>query len=190
LKACLDVLHRDIIAVWNLNDPTSFLNEEAKKMMAETVDDLVDRDTINPTKTLTVGFSGVVAISGLIGGLSGPAAPIVIPIVAGVVLAAWVYTAYAKTKGTSRCLLGYIVGLIIVMQHLFPRVEGRNGNELVDVKAAFEAALGEYKRSGKTDVHKEITSFVQSQALQRMDRDKALNKVTELIKRHSPGSIG
>ena len=75
-----------------------------------------------------------------------------------------------------------------MMQHLFPRVEGRGGDEEADIKAAFEEALNEYKRSVKTNVHKEITTFVESQALQRMDRDKALNKVTDLIKHHSPSS--
>lgn len=43
------------------------------------------------------GLGLVASLAGILGGLSGPAAPIVLPIVAGLVLAAWVHQVYKQT---------------------------------------------------------------------------------------------
>lgn len=41
-----------------------------------------------------IGLSTVGAVAGIVSVLAGPAAPIVVPIVAGVVVAKWVYDVY------------------------------------------------------------------------------------------------
>jgi len=177
----LDVIHRDIIAVWNFNDPGECLADpEAQALMSKLIEDLADREGVKPNKILAGGISGVGAIAGVAGGLSGPAAPIVVPIAVGVVFAAWVYIVYKKSEGTLRCLMAYIVGLTIVMQNLYWLTEGENRNlSLNDYKAALNA----YKNKGV--VHREIKSYVQgANAFARIDRDKTLSKITDLITEH------
>jgi len=58
-------------------------------------------------------------IAGIVSALAGPAAPIVVPLAAGAVLAVWLYAVYQQSHETLRRLLAYIVDLTIVLQHLF-----------------------------------------------------------------------
>jgi hypothetical protein len=50
------------------------------------------------------GLSIVGAIAGIVSALSGPAAPIVVPIAAGVVIASWVYEVYQQSYVLPRIL--------------------------------------------------------------------------------------
>jgi hypothetical protein len=45
-------------------------------------------------RSSTAGLAFLGAIAGIVGALSGPAAPIVIPIAGGLVLAKWMYDVY------------------------------------------------------------------------------------------------
>jgi hypothetical protein len=42
------------------------------------------------------GVPGVATVAGIVIALAGPAAPIVVPILAGIVFATWVYVVYQK----------------------------------------------------------------------------------------------
>ncbi|KAG2746369.1 hypothetical protein P692DRAFT_20836176 [Suillus brevipes Sb2] len=92
---CLYVLHTDIVNVWNFYDPHLYLHsQEFKEMMVKMVDKLEVGPTANPTKTITIGLSMVGTIAAIVSALAGPAAPIVVPIAAGAVLAVWAHDVY------------------------------------------------------------------------------------------------
>ncbi|KAG8878243.1 hypothetical protein FRB98_006309 [Tulasnella sp. 332] len=57
--------------------------------------------------------------TGLAGGLSGPAAPVVIPIAASVALGYYLYTVYKRTPPVIRVLMGYIINLTTILEGLF-----------------------------------------------------------------------
>ena len=84
-----------------------------------------------------VGLAMVGTIAGIVSGLAGPAAPIVIPIVGCFVLAKWAYDVLPSdvravfvslqrcvlnndsSPGTLRRLMAYIIDLALIMQNLF-----------------------------------------------------------------------
>ncbi|KAG1723322.1 hypothetical protein EDB19DRAFT_1763646, partial [Suillus lakei] len=91
---CLHVLHTDIVAVWNFHDPHFLHSQEFRELIVKMVDTLEVGPTADPTKTIAIGFSMVGTIAGIMAALAGPAAPIVVPITASVVLAVRVRDVY------------------------------------------------------------------------------------------------
>ncbi|KAF9488802.1 hypothetical protein BDN71DRAFT_1424471 [Pleurotus eryngii] len=183
LKKCLDVIHRDVIAVWNFQDPNKHLNSiKFQELMSQIVDDLAERDMLDPNKTLVGGITLVGTIAGIIGGLSGPAAPIVIPIVATVVFAKWVYDVYKQSAPVLRCLMGYIVDLTIIMQILFMLTRGDPrpvSNRMIKL------ATKTYAESpAKVQIHNQIQDYVErNDVFKRMHRDGVLAKIVDLIEK-------
>ncbi|KAF7419488.1 hypothetical protein PC9H_002079 [Pleurotus ostreatus] len=183
LKNCLDVIHRDVIAVWNFQDPNKHLNSiKFQELMSQIVDDLAERNMLDPNKTLVGGITLVGTIAGIIGGLSGPAAPIVIPIVATVVFAKWVYDVYKQSAPVLRCLMGYIVDLTIIMQILFMLTRGDPrpvSNRMIKL------ATKTYAESpAKIHIHNQIQDYVErNDVFKRMHRDGVLAKIVDLIEK-------
>ncbi|KAL0947982.1 hypothetical protein HGRIS_010608 [Hohenbuehelia grisea] len=181
LRSCLDVLHKDIVAVWNFHDPKMHLaSKEFKALMTQVVNDLAENDAMDPNKSLVGGLSLIGTIAGVVGGLSGPAAPIVIPIVASFVFAKWVYDVYQQSRSVLRILMGYIVDLTIIMQTLFLLTRG-DARPLT--RRVVKLATAGYMESvARSQSHAAITDYVQSQnAFKRMDRDCALSLIVQLI---------
>ncbi|KAG1735752.1 uncharacterized protein EDB91DRAFT_552075 [Suillus paluster] len=58
-------------------------------------------------------------IAAIMSALAGPAAPIVVPIAAGVVLAIWVYDVYQVSRVVLQRVMSYIVDLTLVLQTLY-----------------------------------------------------------------------
>ncbi|KAG2134597.1 uncharacterized protein EDB93DRAFT_1107293 [Suillus bovinus] len=80
---CLHVLHTDIVKVWNFHDPNDYLcNPEFRILMANMANELDVGPIGNANKNLAFGLSIVGTIVGIVSALAGPAAPIVLPIVA------------------------------------------------------------------------------------------------------------
>jgi len=120
VAACLQVLHIDIVRVWNFKDPHGYLySDEFKDLMARLVGKLDVGSTANPNQTMMVGLSTVAAIAGIVSALSGPAAPIVVPIAASVVLAKWVHDVYQISRVVLQHFVAYIVDLTLVLQMLY-----------------------------------------------------------------------
>jgi len=181
MTECLDVIHTDIIAVWNFNDQHGYLNSRpCRDLMIGMVNDLVVRDRPDPNKTLTAGLAMVGTIAGIVSALSGPAAPIVVPIAAGVVIAVWAREVYKQSDPTLRRLMAYIVDLTLIMQTLFLLIP--DNSTLISrrlVKFAFKV----YDESLKDRVHTPIAKYVDgTNVTNRGDRDNALEKIEELIK--------
>ncbi|KAG1767138.1 hypothetical protein EDD22DRAFT_950246 [Suillus occidentalis] len=163
---CIRVLHTDIVRVWNFHDPHGYLySDDFRKMVVNMVDKLDIGPTTNPDRTVAIGLSTVGAVAGIVSVLAGPAAPIVVPIVAGVVVAKWVYDVYKLSGVVLQRFIAYIVDLTLVLQTLYLVSDGQ---ELV---------------SG--EVHNRIQGYDRKMTLlERADRD-TLDKIIELMELYS-----
>jgi len=183
-KSCLEVIHIDIVTVWNFDDPyCHLLSTEFQARMYDLVNKLADRDASNPTRTLTVGLSMVGTIAGIVSALAGPAAPIVVPIAASAVLATWLYQVYKQSDETLRRLMAYIVDLTLIMQNLFwLAVTVRRPVTVRLIKLVIKW----YSESPEKDrVHSDISKYVrQAGVFDRAKRDTVLDKIVELIGRN------
>ncbi|KAG6918821.1 hypothetical protein DXG01_011224 [Tephrocybe rancida] len=122
LQQCLDVIHTDIIAVWQFVDPQDHLSSSYfKALMSNIVAGEGGENRIQggPARGLVAGVSLVAGIAGIVSVLAGPAAPIVIPIAASFVLAKWVYDMYQQTAVVLKLLMSYIIDLTLVLQNVF-----------------------------------------------------------------------
>ncbi|KAI6095585.1 hypothetical protein EDD16DRAFT_1528512 [Pisolithus croceorrhizus] len=116
---CLYVIHTDIVRVWNFQTP-HLLSKEFRELMVKMVEDLHVPSAPNPASILTLsGGSLVAAISAVLGALANPAAPIVIPIVAGLALGSWAYCVYCQSHVVQQRFIAFIVDLTHIMETLF-----------------------------------------------------------------------
>lgn len=116
------VLHTDIVAVWNFYDPHKHLySQEFREIIYKLVDTEATPKPDNSlsTKVLSGGMSLVGALAGILSALSGPAAPIVLPIMATVVLGVWLTVVYNQSRASLQRLMSYIIQLILIMQIIF-----------------------------------------------------------------------
>ncbi|KAJ8597091.1 hypothetical protein M405DRAFT_928361 [Rhizopogon salebrosus TDB-379] len=113
-----EVLHIDIVRVWNFSDPEGYLDsEEFKNLMVNLVDKVDVGSSVNLNRNMLVGLSKAAAIARTVSALPGPAAPIVAPIAASVVLAKWVLDMYKISRAPY--FVAYIVDLTLVLQTLY-----------------------------------------------------------------------
>ncbi|KAI6095741.1 hypothetical protein EDD16DRAFT_1501369, partial [Pisolithus croceorrhizus] len=172
---CLYVIHTDIVRVWNLQAP-HLLSKEFGELMVKMVEDLHVPDAPNSASIL--GGSLVAAVSAVLGALANPAAPIVIPIVAGLALGSWAYCVYCQSCVFALFLqrfIAFIVDLTHVMETLFIITEGRH--ERVG-RRAIKLAYNAYNDSEvKAWAHAQIESYRELDG-----RDAALEMIERLIK--------
>ncbi|KAG1802405.1 hypothetical protein EV424DRAFT_1494455 [Suillus variegatus] len=175
---CLHVLHTDIVNVWNFHDPHHYLHsQEFRTMMMNMVDKMEVGPTANPNKNVAFGLSIVGVIAGIVSALAGPAAPIVVPIAAGAVLAVWAYDVYKLSHPVLQRFMAYIIHLTLVLQTLFIVSESQ---ELT--RRAIKLAVTSYLASPTSE---EVPTWIQDYdkqltVLDRADRD-ILNKITEVM---------
>ncbi|OAX37671.1 hypothetical protein K503DRAFT_219392 [Rhizopogon vinicolor AM-OR11-026] len=182
VQACLEVLHTDIIRVWNFRDPHHYLeSKEFKVMVVDLVDKLDVGSIANPNRNMAVGLSTVGAIAGIISALSGPAAPIVVPIMASMVFAKWVYDTYQLSRVLLHHFIAYIVDLTLILQTLYLISESQ---ELT--RRAIKLAVRAYDDSTiRNDVHVQIQKDDWNLPL-RDDEDRdTLAKIIQLLDKFS-----
>ncbi|KAG0704220.1 hypothetical protein DFH29DRAFT_1038579 [Suillus ampliporus] len=171
---CLSVIHKDIIAVWNFNDPHCHLT--SVKFQELILNDL-DKDKFpDAARAFKFGISVVGAIIAILTPLAPPLLPIVVPIVAGVVVTKWACDIYQQTTITLRRMMTYIVDLTCIMQILFLLAPtGAISRKVIKI------AIKAYDEAGKSGVHSAIQSHV------RLTRsgDDALDEIVRLIESHS-----
>ncbi|KAG1895735.1 uncharacterized protein F5891DRAFT_1175488 [Suillus fuscotomentosus] len=177
---CLSVIHKDIIDVWNFNDPHCHLSSDQFKALI--LKDLDKVDLPHTAQALNLdsefGLSVVATIASILSSLSGPLLPIVVPIAAGVVLTKWVYDTYQRTNIVLRRIMTYIVDLTCIMQILFLLAPtGPISRHVIKI------AIKGYEGTCKSDVHSAIQSHCVS--VTRGGGDDALEKIVRLIKDHS-----
>ncbi|KAG1847393.1 hypothetical protein F4604DRAFT_1815104 [Suillus subluteus] len=175
---CLRVLHTDIVAVWNFHDPHDYLySDDFRNLMVNMVEKLDVGPTTNPNNTVAVGLSTVGAIAGIVAVLAGPAAPIVVPIVAGVVIVKWVYDVYQLSCAVLQRFIAYIVDLTLVLQILYLVSDSQELSRRV-----IKLAVASYHASPTSEeVHRRIQGYDRKfTLLERTDRD-TLDKIIELM---------
>ncbi|KAL0574213.1 hypothetical protein V5O48_007733 [Marasmius crinis-equi] len=202
-EAFLNVIHDEIVAIWNFNDPHMYCtSSDFKAVISHLVRDLSDQPPMERMRRLisVTGLTGVVtsAVPG--------AVVIALPVAAGLVFAQWVYMAYRSSPSIIRLLMGYIVGknasnpdihtstnwlyadLVLVMQSLFWIIQARGQGQVITrplLRIAFEAY--ESSEGGElTRIHNAITSFITSHSVTASlfkfkQKDLVLEKVEELI---------
>ncbi|KAG2355913.1 hypothetical protein BDR07DRAFT_1424802, partial [Suillus spraguei] len=176
------VLHTDIVNVWNFYDPHHYLrSQEFREMIVKMVDKLEVGPTANPTKTITIGLSMVGTIAGIVSALAGPAAPIVVPLAAGAVLAVWVHDVYQISHAVLQRFMSYIVHLTLVLQTLYLVSESQ---ELT--RRVIKLAVASYLDS---PISGEVVTWIQEYdkrltILERGDRD-ALDEIVEVMQFYS-----
>jgi len=176
---CLQVLHADIVNVWNFYDPDHHLrSDHFKGLMVQMVDELEVGPTANPTKTITIGLSMVGTIAGIMAALAGPAAPIVVPIAAGAVLAAWVYTVYQISHVALQRFMSYIDHLTLVFQTLYLVSESQEKL----TRRVIKLAVASYLASPISDeVHSKIKDYVLSLNILELADRNSLDKIVEVM---------
>lgn len=177
LEACLQVLHADIVRIWNIQDDFAFLeSKEFKALMMGLVGEQYDK-LANPNIMIPASLSMLGSLAGILAACAGPAVPIVLPIAASLVVAKWAYDVYKQSQLTLQRLMAYIVDLTIIMQIIFGLVVNaqlRLSRRLI--KLAFTTFSESRER---VQVHNEIKEHVKHAG--RADRDAALAKILQLI---------
>ncbi|KAG1806986.1 uncharacterized protein BJ212DRAFT_1388526 [Suillus subaureus] len=175
---CLHVLHTDIVNVWNFQDPHGYLcSPEFRTLMTNMVNELDVGPPTDPNKTLSFGLTIVGTIATIVSALSGPAAPIVVPIAASVVIASWVYELYEQTRPALQRFMKYIIDLTLVLQTLVLVA----GNQELSRKAIKLAAKSYHESPMNGEVHNRIQEYDRQLTLrQRANRD-SLDQIIELL---------
>ncbi|KAG1810388.1 uncharacterized protein HD556DRAFT_49062 [Suillus plorans] len=177
---CLDVLHTDIVNVWNFHDPYHYLHSrEFRELMTTVVDNIQVGPTADPTNIKTP-LSMVGAIAGIVSDLAGPTAPIVVPIAVGAVLAAWVHEVYQISRPVLRRFMAYIIHLTLVLQTLFIVSESQD-----ITPRAIKLAVTSYLASPTSG---QVLTCIQDydeqlNILERPDRE-ILNKIIEVMQKY------
>ncbi|KDQ53304.1 hypothetical protein JAAARDRAFT_39370 [Jaapia argillacea MUCL 33604] len=185
LDKCLVVLHNDIVKIWNIRGLEVFLlDQQFMAEISKVVEELRDTDTAapNPNDVVVAAVPKVGAAVSLANAAANPGAPIIVPIVAVVLLASWAYAVYRKTPGTVRCLMGYIVGLIIIMHKVFGLMQNKDAlsNESV------MQTVRDYNQSPeKRDIHLAIRTFVDDTSIWKYtQKDIVFDRIVSLIEEH------
>jgi len=171
LKNCVNIIHVDIIEIWNLNDKTSsLLSIEFMESMSHVVKDLAGLDGGGSVRTVSLDPGG-----------SGESDR----------FAEWVYDIYRGSEDNVRCVMGYIVDLTVILDGVF-RVAANN------VRADdVQSVLDRHVKSGRRDrIHRDIRSFVtntQAVAIRFAvpQKDLVLERIIDLIRQYCvPPSLG
>jgi len=170
LQKCLDVIHRDIVSVWNIRDSNYLVGGDFKARMLILVEDLVTNpDTPTPGDGLAVS-----TVAALASGATTPAGITIIALGLAGRFLRWISDVYQNTPGNVACMMGYIVDLTIVMRRL----------SAVEVsKERVVSVLEDYAKSGNiSQVHNDIRKFISNIPTRWLgDRDYVLNEIIRLI---------
>ncbi|KAG5652781.1 hypothetical protein H0H81_003661 [Sphagnurus paluster] len=183
IRQYLEVIHTDIINVWNFNDPHMYLSCEAfRQMMYTTMEVQVPQDGSPGNKALFGGVSLVGTLAGVVSGLAAPAAPIVVPIAAAVVLAVWLNDVYTQSRIMLQRLMTYIVQLIVITQLVSWLQETFKVEEEELTRRIIKLSVEVYKRSGQGEtIEAEVKQYAIHANL--MAPNAAFQKIVELIQK-------
>jgi GTP-binding protein EngB required for normal cell division len=178
LQTVLQHIHQDIVRIWNLQDPLELLDSsEFKTKVVSIVND--DRNALS-LKNMAQSISMLGALAGIVSALSGPAAPIVIPIAAVFVIGHWTVLLVRQAGIVLQQLMIYIVTLTIVMQNVFAVTTSTNK---VVTRRLIDLAIQCFLKSSQKEIISSIKEFMQRPV--NFSRDAILQKITELLKSES-----
>ncbi|KAI9430299.1 hypothetical protein BJY52DRAFT_1351097 [Lactarius psammicola] len=153
LKSCMDIIHVDLVEIWNPNDKTRYLwSDEFKAKMSHLVKDLV-------------GSAGIISDS--------------YPTEAGVEFAGWVHDVYMGSQENVRCVMGYIVDLTVILDAIFSATSGDISPETVlsVIKGHVKSGI---KKSIHRDIRGFVTETLTSR-YSVSQKDLILEKIIDLI---------
>jgi len=129
LESCVNIIHDDLVEIWNLNDRAKYLSSDGfKARMSHLVKDL----------------------AGSAGTVSNP-----YPTGGGTEFADWVHGVYMGSQENVRCVMGYIVDLMVILDVIFNTTSGGISSEDVQL------VIDNHIRSGnKGKIHRDILRFV------------------------------
>lgn len=181
VQDCLNVLHTDIVAVWNFHDPHRYLHSKEFRTLIVNMVEKLDNEPAGAAQTIAIGLPLVGTIAGIMSALAGPAAPIVVPIAASIVLALWVRDVYQTSHAVLQRFMCYIVDLTLVLQTLYLVSQS---HELS--RRAIKLAVASYLASPMSgEVHTKIEEYDRGLSfLERADRG-TLDKIIELMQFYS-----
>ncbi|KAG9001366.1 hypothetical protein FRB93_012142 [Tulasnella sp. JGI-2019a] len=182
---CLDMIHEDIVQVWNFLDPEYLLeSDDIKILMCEVVSDLYQEPDRNDR--VSSGAGAGAAVANALTGLFCPGVPIEPLVIGGVMFLKWLYSIYSQTPSNIRVLMAYIIDLTAILEGIHHVIQPRPGvgaetqtqplsEELILTTAsAYNASIN------KTRSHTQITDFVGS-VPNPFNRDWVLNKVIGML---------
>ncbi|KAG6853060.1 hypothetical protein C0991_007171 [Blastosporella zonata] len=183
LQQCLEVIHTDIIAVWQFDDPHGYLASNYFKALMSNIVAAEGDETKHPNgpaKNLIAGISLIAGIAGIVSAVSGPAAPIVIPIAASFVLAKWAYDVYQQTTIVLRLLMAYIIDLTLILQNIFWLQALCGPGQPLSRRIIKAAARAYYESNTKQTISFKIDKHLEEASL-HVGPDTTLNTIVELI---------
>jgi len=179
LETVLQHIHQDIVRIWNLQDPRELLdNSEFKAKVVAIVN--ADEDVLC-LRNMAPSVSMVGALASIVSALSGPAAPIVLPIAAAAVLGHWTFLLVKQAGIVLQQLMIYIVALTIIMQNVFAVTTSSTHN--VVTHRLIDLAIQTFLKSSQREIISSIKEFMQRPL--NYGRTAILQKITELIKSES-----
>jgi len=175
LQQCLDVIHRDIVSVWNIRNSSYLAGDDFKAKMTALVDDLITNpNTPTPSDGLTVA-----TVAALASAASHPAGIIIIAVGSAVVIGKWLFDVYKNTSRNIACIMAYIVDLTILM------------HRLSEIEMSEERVISTFKdyagSGGIAHVHNDIRTFSGGLALRNLSLggdDAVLTEIIRLIEKH------
>ncbi|KAG2124758.1 hypothetical protein BD769DRAFT_1606884 [Suillus cothurnatus] len=175
---CLHVLHADIVNVWNFQDPHGCLcSPEFRTLMTNMVNELDVGPTADSNMTLSFGLTIVGTIATIVSALSGPAAPIVVPIAASVVIASWVYEVYEESRPALQRFMKYIIDLTLVLQTLVLVA----GNQELSRKVIKLAVKSYHESPMSREVHNRIQEHDRQLTLWQCANRDSLDQLVALL---------
>ncbi|KAF8258134.1 hypothetical protein EI94DRAFT_1755521 [Lactarius quietus] len=155
LEKCVNVIHDDIVEIWNLNDKTRYLSSQRFKVkMSHLVKDLA---------------GSAIAKSDIY----GPTRP-------GDDHADWVNDLFRGSQDNVRCVMGYIVNLTVILDGIF--VTAADDMSQKDVLRVLERHL---KSGNREAIHRDIRSFVTEVFAIRFsvpEKDFLFERIIDLIR--------
>jgi len=174
-KIVLQKIHQDIVRIWNLQDPNKLLeSEEFKELIAAMV---TEQDVLSLAQ-MSTSLTMLAALAGIVSAVSGPAAPIVVPIAAVFVVGHWAVLIFKQASIVVQRLMFYIVALTLIMQIIFAIATTTTDN-VVSCRL-IKVALKTFCDSQKHTIHSAIKRHLERPGL-HFGRDAVLEKITELI---------
>jgi len=182
LEKCLRTVHCDIIAVWNFHDPEKYLmSAQFLSLMTHIVKDLKDENTSTLLRSPEEQAKLIVTTAISIASAFPPSVPVVLPVAGTMILASWALGSFDKAPTSLRCLMGYIIGITMVMRSLFAVI--RFCRKTVPITRAMVnlVVLKYSKSSHKKHIHEQIRAYVAKTTLAAFKRDIAIHEISRLI---------
>jgi len=173
LRQCLDVIHRDIVSVWNIRDSSYLASDVFKARMTVLIDDLLSNlNTPTPSDGLTLA-----KVATLAGAASSPAGIVILSLGSTVWVAKWLVEVYQNSSHNIACVMAYIVDFTIIMHRL---------SAIEISEESVVSTLESYARSGEiAQVHNDIRAFSSRIPGPRLsDKDYTFDEIIRLIEKH------